>query len=123
MTEKTYGPYSPYKEADDFIYISGQIGIDPDTARASDDINMQTKQVLKNLKSVLKSARSSIDEVVKTTIYLTNIDDFKSVNALYAEYFGESKPARATVEVSHLPKVGDTKLLIEIEAVAYRGAK
>ncbi len=111
-------PYSTIRQAGDFYFASGQIGIDPDTKRALSDVSSQTHQVLKNLEAVLATVSLSLASVVKTTVYLKNIDDFVMVNEIYASYFKEPFPARACVEVSALPKVGSTELLIEIEAVA-----
>ncbi|MFQ5823920.1 MAG: RidA family protein [bacterium] len=110
------GPYSQAIQADSFLFISGQIPIEPVTgALLLGDIQSQTKQVMENIKGVLEAAGSSLKSVVKTTIFLKNLDDFNAVNEIYGSYFKEDPPARATVEVSRLPKgVG-----VEIEAVAH----
>lgn len=112
------GPYSQAIQAGSFIFISGQIPINPASGELLlGDIQSQTRQVLENIKGVLEAVESSLNSVVKTTIYLTDLGDFDSVNEVYGSYFKEEPPARATVEVSSLPKgVG-----IEIEAVAYCG--
>lgn len=109
------GPYSQAVKAGQFIFVSGQIPIDPVSGKViGNDIQAQTKQVLENIKNILSASNSSLDKVVKTTIYLTNLSDYGIVNETYGSYFKDSFPARATVEVSKLPK--DVK--IEIDAVA-----
>ncbi|MBN2425964.1 MAG: RidA family protein [Calditrichaceae bacterium] len=111
------GPYSQAIEAGGFIFVSGQIAISPKTgALITDDISGQTKQVVENLKTILESGGSDLENVVKTTIYLKNMDDFTQVNDIYNSYFKESKPARATVEVSRLPK----NVLVEIDCIAIK---
>lgn len=118
VTDKAPAPIGPYSQAiraGGLIYVSGQIPIDPASgALVEGDIAAQTRQVLKNLAAILDAAGSGLGKVVKTTIFLTNLDDFARLNQVYAEYLGESKPARATVQVSRLPK----EVLVEIEAVA-----
>lgn len=108
------GPYSQAIKANGFLFISGQIPLTPNGELAGDDIKTQTKQVLKNLKSILKEADLSLKDTVKTTIFLKNIDDFSIVNEIYAQAFKEHKPARSTIEISKLPK----DVLIEIELIA-----
>lgn len=109
------GPYSQAVRYGNFIFCSGQIAIDPNTGKLTGKtIKKQTGQVLKNLSEVLKSAGSSLNKVVKTTVYLVNLQDFQKFNKEYAKFFKENKPVRATVEVSGLPK----NALIEIEAIA-----
>ena len=108
------GPYSQAIAINGFLYTSGQIALTPDGEFLNEDIVTQTEQVLENLKQVLKAGGSSLDRVVKTTIYLKNMEDFETVNRVYAEFFGNHKPARSTVAVQKLPK----DALIEIEAVA-----
>jgi 2-iminobutanoate/2-iminopropanoate deaminase len=109
------GPYSQAVRAGGFIFLSGQIPIDPGTgALVEGDIEVQTRQVLKNLAAVLEAANSSLGKVVKTSIFLKNLDDFARFNQVYAEYLGDVKPARSTVQVARLPK----EVLVEIEAVA-----
>lgn len=107
------GPYSQAIKIDGMLYTSGQIGLTPQGELVG-DISVQTRQVLNNLKEVLKAGNSSLDKVVKTTIFLSNIDDFGIVNTIYAEFFGEHKPARSTVAVKTLPK----NALVEIECLA-----
>lgn len=95
------GPYSQAVIAGDFVFCSGQIAINQSTgAIVESDIESETMQVMKNLKAVLESAGSSLDRVVKTTIFLRNMDDFSRVNEVYGRYFGEIPPARSTVEVA-----------------------
>ncbi|MEJ2545421.1 MAG: RidA family protein [Calditrichaceae bacterium] len=111
------GPYSQAIESNGFIYTSGQIAIVPSTGQLLDgDVVEQTHQVLNNLKAVLLTAGSGMNQVVKTTIYLKNMDDFPKVNAAYSEYFVDTPPARSTVEVSRLPK----NVLVEIDCIAIK---
>jgi 2-iminobutanoate/2-iminopropanoate deaminase len=109
------GPYSQAVRANGFIFVSGQIPIDPVSGQiVGGDVSIQTRQVLKNLVAILEAAGSGVNKVVKTSIFLTNLDDFAKVNFVYEEYFGEVRPARATVQVARLPR----EVLVEIEAVA-----
>ena len=111
------GPYSQAIQAAGLIYASGQIAIDPMTGQIdADNIEAQTIQVIKNLSAVLEKAGSSLEHVVKTTCFLTDIDQFGTFNQIYAEYFS-SRPARSCVEVSALPKGA----LVEIEVIAETG--
>ena len=111
------GPYSQAIEAGDLIFCSGQVAIDPARgALVNGDVAAQTRQVMKNLQAVLAAAAADLDDIVRTTIYLQSMDDFQAVNGVYAEFFGENPPARATVEVSRLP-IG---ALVEIDAIARR---
>jgi len=98
------GPYSQAMVAGDFVFSAGQIGIDPTTGMmAGLDVASQTRQVIRNLEAVLAAAGASLQQVVKTTIYLSDLDDFALVNEIYGEAFSEACPARSTVEVSRLP--------------------
>jgi 2-iminobutanoate/2-iminopropanoate deaminase len=108
------GPYSQAIKANGFIFTSGQIPLTPDGELVDGDIHEQTRQVLTNLSAVLEAAGSSLDQIVKTTIYLTDMDDFIAVNTVYAEFFAGSFPARSTVAVKTLPK----NVQIEIDAIA-----
>lgn len=108
------GPYSQAIKANGFLFVSGQIPLTPNGELAGDDIKTQTKQVLKNLKAILKEADLSLKDTVKTTIFLKSMDDFSVVNEIYAQAFKEHKPARSTIEISKLPK----DVLIEIELIA-----
>jgi 2-iminobutanoate/2-iminopropanoate deaminase len=117
---QSHGPYQPIVKAGEYYFVSGQVGLDASTKLAPSGIKVQTKLALDNLKSLLVNAGLELKDVVKTTIYLTNIDDFSVVNEIYVNYFEEPRPARACVEVSALPKLSENRLLIEIEAVAYK---
>ncbi len=109
-------PYSQAMVANGFIFCSGQIGLNPKNGNLVVGLENQTRQVINNLKEVLKASDSDLDFVVKTTIYLKNISDFMSVNSIYGEYFSTHKPARSTFEVAALPKGA----LIEIDAIAIK---
>jgi 2-iminobutanoate/2-iminopropanoate deaminase len=109
------GPYSQAMRANGFVFVSGQIPVCPDTGMVVyGEIEIQTHQVMKNLEAILHAAGSGLDQVVKTTVFLSNLDDFSGFNGVYAEYFEKTKPARATVQVARLPK----EVLLEIEAIA-----
>lgn len=108
------GPYSQAVVANGMVYTSGQIALTPEGVMLEDDVTIQTKQVLKNLSAVLKEANSSLQDVIKTTIFIADMDDFATINAIYEEAFGSHKPARSTVAVKTLPK----NALVEIDAVA-----
>jgi len=109
------GPYSQGIQAGGFIFTAGQLGLDPASgAFAGEDITAQTRQALRNLQAVLEAAGSGLDGVVKTTIFVVDMGDFKTVNAIYAEFFADEPPARSTVQVAALPLGG----LVEIEMVA-----
>jgi 2-iminobutanoate/2-iminopropanoate deaminase len=108
------GPYSQALAVNGFVFCSGQIGIDPKTNKLVDGIEKQTRQVMDNLREVISAGGSDFNHVVKTTIYLSDMNNYGLVNQIYGEYFTDNKPARATVEVSRLPK----DCLIEIEAIA-----
>jgi 2-iminobutanoate/2-iminopropanoate deaminase len=109
------GPYSQAISANGFVFVSGQIPINPKNSEIlRGTVTEQTDQVLRNLQTILKEAGTSLDKVVKTTVYLSSMNDFEEMNKKYGEYFSSTKPARATVEVGRLPKdVG-----VEIDAVA-----
>ena len=113
------GPYSQAVVANGLVYTSGQIALMPDGTMETRGIEYQTKQVLKNLYYVLQAAGSDLNDVIKTTIYLANMDDFEQVNHIYAHFFGDHKPARSTVAVKTLPK----NALIEIECIAIANAR
>ena len=108
------GPYSQAIVANGMVFTSGQIALTPQGVMLEDDVALQTKQVLKNLNAVLKEAGSSLDNVIKTTIFIDNMDDFATINEIYEDAFGKHKPARSTVAVKTLPK----NALVEIDAVA-----
>lgn len=109
------GPYSQAIECDGWLFLSGQIPLDPTTQElVKGDVSAQTEQVLTNLSAVLSAANASFEDIVKTTIYLTDLKDFAAVNAVYAKRFAANPPARATVQVAALPKGAR----VEIEAIA-----
>ena len=101
---KAVGPYSQGIKAGGFLFTSGQIPLDPATGKlVAGGIDEQTRRVMENLRAVLAAASATFDDVVKTTIYLTNLSDFATVNTIYASYFGSTPPARSTVQVAALP--------------------
>ena len=118
QTEKApraIGPYSQAIQAGSFLFLSGQIPLDPRTGELVEgDIRQQTKQVLENLKEVVESEKLEMKDVVKVTIFLKDIGDFNQVNEVYATYFPSSPPARSTIQVAKLPRDAE----IEIEAIA-----
>ncbi len=112
---KAIGPYSQAIKANGFIFISGQLPVNPETGEfAEGGIEAQTRQSLENLKAILATEGVSFTNVVKTTVYLKNMNDFAAMNAVYATYFVEAAPARACVEVARLPK----DAMVEIELIA-----
>ena len=112
---KAIGPYEQAIKVGEFIYTAGQIPIDPKTGNlVAGAIAEQTRQVLENLKAVVEAGGSSLDRVVKATVFLKNIADFAAMNEVYAEYLGQAKPARSTVAVADLPRGA----LVEIDLVA-----
>lgn len=113
---KAIGPYSPAVLVSDTLYISGQLGVDATTGELGKDIEEQTRLSLNNLKEILLEAGMSMDNVVKTTVFLSDINNFAAMNNIYNEYFTEPYPARAAFEVAALPKGG----LVEIEAIAVK---
>jgi len=114
---KAIGPYSQAIRIGEFLYSSGQIALDPNTGSlVLGGVEEQTKQVMKNLMAVLAEARMGFEDVVKTTIFIKNMDDFAKVNEIYGSYLKEPYPARSTVEVARLPK----DVLIEIDVIASR---
>lgn len=111
---RAIGPYSQGIQMDKFIFVSGQLPVNPQTGEVQDDIKEQTKQALNNVKAILEEIGSSLEAVVKTTIFLKDLSNFTIVNEVYGEFFTNNYPARCCVEVSRLPKdVG-----VEIEAIA-----
>ena len=108
-------PYSQAIKAGGLLFVSGQVALQPGASEpVSDTIGEQTDQVFANLRAILEAAGSSLDRIVKTTVYLTDLGDFKAMNEVYKQYVGELPPARATIEVSKLPAGS----LVEIEAIA-----
>lgn len=117
LVPQAIGPYSQAIMMEGFLYTSGQIALDPITGKMIDGgIEEQTVRVIENLKAILEAAGMGFNNVVKTTVFITNMDDFDKVNRVYGRYFGENPPARSCVEVSRLPK----NALIEIELIAHK---
>ena len=109
------GPYSQAVKTGDLVFCSGQIPIDPETGDfVSGGVGEQTEQVLRNLNAVLKAAGASLDNVVKTTVFLADMNDFVAMNEIYTRYFSDNKPARATVQAARLPR--DAR--VEIDCIA-----
>ena len=108
------GPYSQAQVVGNLVFTSGQIGVDPATGTAPADVEGQAHQVFKNVSAILEAAGTSMSKVVKTTVFLKDMNDFAAVNAIYAQYFTEPFPARSCVEVARLPK----DFLIECEVIA-----
>ncbi len=112
------GPYSQAVKAGNTLYCSGQIPLNPSTGAIPDGIEAQTRQVLANLEAVLKAGGADFSNVVKTTVFLKDMNDFPAMNAVYAQSFTGAAPARSTVQVSRLPK----DVLVEIDAIAVRNS-
>ncbi|MFR5595167.1 RidA family protein [Anaerostipes sp.] len=108
------GPYCHAVKAGEFVFTSGQLGLDPENGTLPEGVEAQADQALINLNEVLKAAGLSLDDVIKTTVFLDDINDFAAINAIYEKRFGDNKPARSCVEVAALPKGA----LFEIEAIA-----
>ena len=113
---KAIGPYSQAIDTGDWVFVSGQLGLDPETGTLKEGIEAQTRQALENIGAVLRAAGLDYTDVVKTTIFLAQMSDFKTVNGIYVEYFSAPYPARATVAVKELP----LNALVEIEVIARR---
>lgn len=112
---KAIGPYSQAVRTGEFVFCAGQIPLDPVTMKLVEgDISIQTRRVLTNLSNVLQAAGSSLSRVVKTTVFLADLQDFQAMNAVYAEFFSEQPPARSTIQAGRLP----AGALLEIEAIA-----
>lgn len=110
------GPYSQAIEANGFIFCAGQIGLDPAQKKLVEGLENQAHQIMKNIMAVLTAAGTDLTKVVKTTIFLTNMDDYKTINEIYGSYFPQTKPARSAVAVASLP----AGALIEIECIAVK---
>ncbi|MBP7247731.1 MAG: RidA family protein [Negativicutes bacterium] len=109
------GPYSQAVKANGFIFVSGQLPVNPETGNfAGTTIEIQTKQSLDNLKAILEVGNSALEKVLKTTVFLKDMNDFSAMNTIYSQYFSENFPARICVEVARLPK----DALVEVEAIA-----
>ncbi len=112
------GPYNHAVAMEGMVFTSGQLGIDPATGKLADGVEAQARQAFTNLKNVLEAAGASLADVVKTTVFVTDLADFAKVNAIYGEFFGPDYPARSCVQVAALPAGG----LVEAEAIAFRSA-
>ena len=111
---KPIGPYSQANKANGFIFVSGQVALDPKTgAMLNGDIRQQTERVMENLKGIVEAAGSKMQHIVKITVFLKDLNDFEAMNEVYARYFTLAPPARSTVQVARLPK----DALVEIEAI------
>jgi 2-iminobutanoate/2-iminopropanoate deaminase len=114
---RAIGPYSQAIRANGFVFLSGQVAFDPTSGFIVEGgVNQQTERVLENLKAVLEAAGSSLEKVVKTTVYLKSMDDFGKMNEVYAQYFPKDPPARSTVEVARLPR--DVRVEVDVIALA-----
>src|SRR3984885_4876785 len=112
---KAIGPYSQAIKANGFVFVSGQVAIDPATQQViSGDVGTQTDRVLRNLGAILEAAGSGLGKVVRTTVFLKNMSEFAAMNEVYAKHFSSAPPARSTVEVARLPK----DVLVEIDVIA-----
>jgi len=113
---KPIGPYSQAIRTNGFLYVSGQVALDPKTGEmaAGADIRQQTERTLENVKGILEAAGSNMHHVVKTTVFLKDMNDFAAMNEVYGKYFSSAPPARSTVQVARLPK----DALVEIEVIA-----
>lgn len=112
------GPYSQAIVSEGLVFCSGQLGLDPATGQLVDGVEAQAERALRNLSAVLDAAGATLDDVVKTTVFLADLADFVAVNAVYARHVSDPPPARSTVQVAGLPRGG----LVEIEAIARRSA-
>lgn len=110
------GPYSQAVEVNGMVYTSGQIPVDPATGKIPEGIEAQARQVMENVKNLLEAAGTDLSRVVKTTVFIKNMDDFGTINEIYSGYFKEDCPARSCVEVARLPK----DVLMEMEAIAVK---
>ena len=121
LSDKAPAPIGPYSQAvrvGDWLFLSGSLGIDPATGEfVPGDAAAQARKALENMREVLAAAGATFDQVVKTTVFMADMDDFVPVNAVYGEFFTGTPPARSAVQVARLPKDG----FVEIEAVAYLG--
>jgi 2-iminobutanoate/2-iminopropanoate deaminase len=116
---KTFGPYTPLRQVGEFYFVSGHTGVDILTGTADPDVRTQTAKALENMAQTLRVVGLELNDIVKITLFLTDMGDLTAVNEVYMEYFAEPRPARSTVGVKELPRIaGDTPLKIEIEAIA-----
>ena len=114
---KAIGPYAQAIKANGFLFTSGQLGIDPATGKLAEGVEAQAHQALVNIDNVLKTSGATMKDILKTTIFLVDLNDFAAVNRIYGDYFGSEFPGRSCFQVSKLPAGG----LVEIEVVAYKG--
>lgn len=110
------GPYSQAVEIGGMVYTSGQLGLNPETGQFGEGIAEQTRYSLRNVKAILEAAGAGMEQVIKTTVFLKDMNDFAAMNEVYADFFSEPYPARSAVEVARLPKDG----LVEIEVIAVK---
>lgn len=115
-----FGPYEPVRRTGNMYFVSGQVGVDPESKIAPNDAAAQTSQALMNLQAVLETVNLSLDNIMKTTVFLTDIADFTTMNEVYQGFFEGQRPARTTVAVKELPRLAKNKLVIEIEAIAVK---
>jgi 2-iminobutanoate/2-iminopropanoate deaminase len=117
LAPKAIGPYSQAVRANGFVFVSGQIALDPNTQKlVPGEIMVQTERVLENLKAILSAAGSSLEKVVRTTVFLSDMNEFAAMNEVYARYFREQFPARSTVQAARLPR--DVRVEIDVIALA-----
>jgi 2-iminobutanoate/2-iminopropanoate deaminase len=112
------GPYSPAVRAGDWLVLAGQVGLDPATGKLADGVESQAQQVIANIRAVLADCGASLADVAKSLVFVTDLGDFGTINAVYGDAFGDHRPARSTVQVAALP----AGALVEIEVWAYVGA-
>ncbi|MEF2966217.1 RidA family protein [Paenibacillus sp. M1] len=110
------GPYSQAVQVGEYVFTSGQLGLIPETGQLAEGVEAQTKQALNNVSAILEAAGTGLDKVVKTTVFLNDMNDFAKVNEIYGSFFAEPYPARSAVQVARLPKDG----LVEIEVIALK---
>ena len=120
---KTFGPYSTIRQAGNLYFVSGQVGVDPQTGRSPKDVKSQTSQALINIQTVLETNDLFMKDIVKTTVFLTNMNDFEAMNSIYVGFFDAPRPARSTVAVKELPRIVTNKLIVEIEAVVMKTSR
>ena len=113
---KAIGPYSQGIQAGNLLFISGQLPVDPTNGAISNDIKVQTQQSLENVKAIILAAGFSMDDIVKTTVYVKDLNQFNDINQVYASFFTQNPPARACIEIARLPKDAG----VEIEAIVYK---
>lgn len=120
-TNAAFGlPYSTIRQVGDFYYISGHTGVDLSTKTAAPDIKGQTINLFKNLEETLKTYNLDFNDIVKTTVFLTDMGEFAAMNEVYVTYFNDLKPARSSVAIRELPRVANVPLKVEIEAIAFK---